>query len=439
MSPVFAVVGLIAALAGMMLRSRPAGVLAVYIVLIAFVPYWVGLQIGPQFMPLSFGVALWAAVVAFDARGRVTGVDWLLLAFAASLVAGTLIGVIEISHSLAVIGGWLAPYIAGRHLSARVERATVNSAITWMAVLLAAVAVVEFAADWHPFVNLTWQGGPADIWRGIQYRSAFPRSEGAMGHSIALGGAIAIGVPFVLLAPWKLRWRVLAFALLGLGVAVTFSRNALIAVFAAAALTALFGHRRRLSRAARQWIVAALAAVAIVGVPVYLRVIDGGTGVLAASTGYRANYVSLISSVEWFGLATSYVEYSSGRFGWASELYAGGVVVTLDNTILLTALQFGWIPMGLLVGVLGWLGVKLVTGKVGDPALISACGQFFTIATVAMITQYPYLLWFVIGIAVTRVYKFAEGEEDASAPAADVDAGVGRRAHSPVARPMAGR
>lgn len=394
----------VAALSVPVMRSSPRATIVVYLVAVAFVPYWVGIQVGPQYIPLSFGVAIWAAVVAHARGVKLLPVDLVLGVFFALVLVGTLLGRVEAPHAFAAVGSWFAPFLVGRHIALRLDGPRLGRIIAVVGALLAIQAIVEFCLDWHPFVNLMWETGPADIWRTIQYRSRFPRSEGAMGHSISLGGAIALSVPFILTTPWSARLKVGLLGLAACGVALTFSRNALIALGLSVVLTSLFASESQVSRRMRRLLVTGTIAVIAFVVPTYLRTIDGGTGVLAASTDYRSNYVSLLPDVSWFGLAPIYTEYAPGRWGWQSELYANNVVVTLDNTVLLTALQFGWIPAAAFIGFLGMLGISLLKTR-GSVALVAACGQYFTVATVAMITQYPYLLWLVFGMAVTDLQR----------------------------------
>lgn len=399
-----AIAVLVASLTLPLIRPYPRRALILYLGLVLFVPYWIGIVVAGQFIPLAFLLAIWSVVAVFRVGVRYALVDLLLLALVALVLLGVVTGQVRFGHALALMGSWIAPYLLGRHTEYSVGLARITPVIAVITAILSVQALTEFILNWHPFTSLDFGMGPAEIWNSIQYRSQFPRSEGALGHSITMGGVIAIGVPFILMTRWRIQVRVLLLAIATCAVAVTFSRNALIAVGLAILFTSMLSSRAVMSTIARRGLVFAVVLAGGIGAPVYLRIIDGGTGVLAASTDYRANYLSLLPSIQWFGLAPIFTEYAPGQFGWASDLYAGDVIVTLDNSVLLTALQFGWIPTAPMLAAFGCIALAMFRTR-DNPALVATCAQFFTVATVAMITQFPYMFWLVLGLGASSYQR----------------------------------
>lgn len=390
-----------------LMRKKPVPTFLLYLLFLFFVPYWFGVYVAGQFIPACFALSAIVVLVLVGKARRLALPDILLAILAALVAILTASGRAEPGHALAMLGSWLAPYLIGRNIYAHIPQDRVHAMFAGFGVLLALQAVIEFSLNWHPWVGLSNVGGPGEIWAGIQYRSIFPRSEGAMGHAITMGGAIVMMSPFVLARKWRPLWKTLAVTLVVLGAAVTFSRNALVSLGAVVLLYSFTVGRRHSTAAVRGGYALLVLFFGIAVAPLYLAAIDRGTGVLTASTEYRANYLSLIPDVKFVGLSDAYIQYAPGLYGWYSVLYPGNVVVTLDNTLLLTALQFGWVPSVLLVSVMCVIAARFLRSKSSLPAA-AALAQYFTVATVAMITQYPYLWWMMLGMAVHNLYTNAD-------------------------------
>ncbi|QCV87449.1 hypothetical protein FEZ32_02880 [Acidipropionibacterium jensenii] len=383
---------------------RPRGLLVVgcYLVLLLFVPYWVGFSIAGQFVPLALMLAAFGLILSHPGSLHIRGADWLMIAMVSLALVGVLDGRVLFGHALTLAGSMAVPYFFGRGIAGQVDRSRMIRVFGIVGLVLAVWSIGDFAFDWHPFMNLTF-GSPTGIrWSPIQYRGGFARSEGAMGHSIVFAAAIAMLTTFVLFLKLNRAVRALLLAICLAGVAVTFSRAGLVAYALALVLAGVFGRNSRVALGERSAYLVATIGAGLLLAPMWLEFVDAGTGDLSASTGYREGYLSLLPGIRMFGLSGLYTEYGDGLWGWASSDYSGNVVGTVDNSVLLICLQFGWIVGVLFLALLIFLVWELIKGT-DDPSLIASVSQISVLATVAMITQLPYLLWFVVGMAVTNL------------------------------------
>jgi hypothetical protein len=112
----------------------------------------------------------------------------------------------------------------------------------------------------------------------------------------------------------------------------------------------------------------------------------------------RLLMLELIDQLKWFGSARNSYTLSDGRVGYLGK---SGVFGTLDNTVLIFAIQFGAICALVLVVTmvaLVWIGVRR-RGLSLSGAVVS---QLIAILTVAMITQFAILFWILSGILVSQ-------------------------------------
>lgn len=380
-------------------RKHPIATLSVYLGLGLSIPYWLGVEFGGQFLPVIFLLSVWALLMTTHASLVVNFVDRLFLLLVAVCTLATSLGLSSSGNLVTILGSWLAPYLIGRFLATRVPLNVLCLVFSVIGGLLAAQALIEFFLSWHPFLTVPSMSGQANVWSEIQFRGGFPRSEGALGHSISLGNVLAICVPFIILGPMKPRWKVVLVSVVAGGVMVTFSRNALVAFVAAIVLTMVFASNAQVKHSIRLAVLGTLGLAALAIGPIYMAAIAGASQELESSTLYRANFASVIPDVAWFGRAQIYVQIATDEWGWASSDYPGGVIHTLDNTVLLFALQFGWIPTAILAILL--LAVLFLLVRSHDnPALVATASQVTTVLTVAMITQFAYIYWLVLGLAV---------------------------------------
>jgi hypothetical protein len=382
----------IGALAGILIfRAAPRVALVSWTVVLFFAPIWVGFSVSHFYSAIALVTLI--CIASASTRGlRFSRVDAALLLFAALITGSFLLGGVTLGHLLIALLDWLVPYAFGRVILARIGIEFITVTIAVVTVAAAAFALVEFATHVNIFVLVHWDNSGYIQWSPLQTRGGFLRAEGAFGHSIALGAALAIGSVFILSCRWKLGVRIAALAIVGGATVVTFSRIGLLSfalgmVLSIAFLTGLLTLRARA-------VIAALSVVgALIALPFLTEVFSAAGQEAQGSAIYRFDLTSLISQMPPLGLSSSYQVLPNG------DVYIGNFQ-SIDSALILIGLRFGYIPLAILLGLLVAALVLMFRSRANAP-LIALVAQIPTFATVDLITQLPYLIWFIAGLAVS--------------------------------------
>lgn len=372
------------------LRWHPRAALVVWLACIVAVPVWPELRVGASLQPLSVLAVCLLPAVFTHWRGRLRFGDWIMVTFAAtSTIAWVTFDAPQFAWA-AVFTQWIAAYLVGRSLGPAAGSEWVAKALAITGAIVGIWALTEFAFSLHIFeewfIALDTAG-----WHTIQIRGAFARSEGAFGHSIAMGGFLALCVPFVIAAKLKLTTRILMLVAVVSGSLVTFSRGAIIGAAAAVVLSLLFLPGAAISRRARTLLVLLTTVVAAVAVPLTLSLFDSVSSDLTASSDYRQDLaLSFFPDLHAFGLGEG-VQVLDGR-----QFYRQ--FTSIDNAYALMGLQLGWVPVAILtIGIIG-AALRMLRRR-GGPADVTLVSQAVVLATVALITQYGLAVFFVAGLA----------------------------------------
>lgn len=371
-------------------RWARRALVVIWCIALFFVPIWIGVQAGIFFSVLT-AVTLMGIATSSPSAVKVSMMDVLIAGFALLIGVTFALGWITYGHMLIVAVGWLVPYVWGRLILTSVPASWVYSCLAGGAVAAAILAIIEFLTGVNLFIGLTVQNELYKVWGDLQYRSGLLRVEGAFGHSIALGASLAICVVFVVAAPWPAWLRLVSQLLVMVAVGVTFSRIGMIGLVLtmclAAALLARF-----VPRQVRIGSITLLALVVVVGAPIIVDVMTEAGQEAAGSAEYRGDLVRLIGDMAPFGITPTWSVLPNG------ETYYG-TFQSIDSELVLTGLRFGLVALGLLLIGLGIAAVSLIRGK-ATPASVALVAQIPAFATVALITQYASLVWFVAGLAV---------------------------------------
>lgn len=310
----------------------------------------------------------------------------MVIATLATVFAGSPSG-----ETVTVATMWVGNYVASRVLVSHIGLPTAGTMFALVMTSVGALAVVEFLLGWHPYTNLVMPNLLFEIWSPIQIRGGVERSEWAFGHSIALGGALALAVPFAVTMRAPIILRVAAVAILFSGVAVTFSRSGLISVVLSTALVLFFS--RSLSGGVRVGITAVTGVAAVVIAPSVLAVFTTAGDEVTNSGGYRGDLLSTLPFMNWLGISPV-VQISPSGFR------SYGRFVSIDSALISIGLDFG-IALALLLTALLLIPIVRTLIRRGNVAEIALFGQLPLILTVAFITQWQGLLWVVAGLAVS--------------------------------------
>lgn len=380
-------------------RSAPRVAVAGWAAVAFLVPIWVGVQAGVYWSAVT-AVTVVALAAWSTADFTFSYVDLLVVGFALLVLVAYVVGGSTWGHVLIVLVGWLVPYAWGRLVLARVEPGWLYSCIAVAATAAAVLGIIEFATGFNPFVGIVMPNGAWRTWHELQPRAEFVRAEGAFGHSIAFASALAMSSVFVLVTRWPGWTRLACLSVIIAAVGMSFSRIGMITlVITLVVAVLLLG--RWIGRTVRLGAVALLAVAAAVAVPLLADVFTAAGEEAGGSAEYRSDLVTLLGEMRALGITTSWTVLPTG------ETYYGSFQ-SIDSELVLTGLRFGILPLIALVLALVTCILGLFRGR-ATPAAVAVAAQIPAFATVALITQYGYLAWFLAGVAVAS-YKLERAD-----------------------------
>ena len=384
---------LAAASSGMLLIvmwGRPRLAFVVWMLSLTMMPVWVSLHLVAT-VPAHCIVALLAVAANINRRAlKMTRFDAYFSLFVGVTFAAVLLADSTWASWSAIVFRWAVTYLAARVLLSSTGTSFAVDVIAVVFGLVGALAVLELFLVWHPFTG--WNTGTLEftIWHPIQVRNGGDRSEWAFGHSIALGGSLALSIPFIVRSSYGSLARVALLIAVVAGIATTGSRGAVIAAALTAIICLAYSTNSRVWRtSAIVLCIPALALVANFLAPIFQDWARGGSGEEQVSFDYR-NYLysTYVPRFEWFGRSPLY-DISGGK-------------LSIDSEIVNLGLAFGWI---VLVGAMIPLTIstyRIINGR-ATTAEISIVGQIPLFITVGFITQYESLIFLIVGIGVQMI------------------------------------
>jgi hypothetical protein len=363
------------------LWRRPRLALLTWLLSVAMVPHWIGFS-AIFFVPVQSAIALLAIVAIGGSMGfKFNAFDAYFAAIIGIAVVVVLLGGGSQQFWIDLILQWVFPYAMARVV---VPATGIEFAVKAVAIIFAIVgglAVIEFLLSWHPYVGWTANSQQYRNWGSIQIRGGLERSEWAFGHSIALGGSLALAIPFVLKSAFGRSTKLLMLILIFAGTALTLSRGAIIAALFTLLLCSLIYGRHSLRAAL---VITTCLALAVF--PDRLREFAyGGTSESQHSAGHRGDLYSTLLPI-------------LSPFGRSDDL-ALTRYLSVDSAFLYVGIYFGWVMAVMLLFPLAVVAIRLISGKA---SVIEAglLGHLPLLLTVALITQYQSFLFFVAGFAV---------------------------------------
>ena len=373
------------------LRLLPRTAFVVWAVVLFFVPLWVGANISFYWAAITLLTVLliivnWSVV-------PLRAADAWVAAFVLVVVGLYGFGTVDLASLVASLLEWVIPYIWGRVVLARVTTEWITSTIAVVAIVAAALAVVEFLTSFNPFVLIPGSGVVYDTWSPLQERGGVLRAEGAWGHSIALGAALAMSSAFVVATRWRLLPKIAGIVLIATATVFTFSRAGLLTLV----LTLVLSTFLIVGVSTRFRVTVAVAGV--IGTAIVIPVIDSVFGAAGDEAGgsadYRTDLLVLLEQVQLFGNPGDWHSLVSGDY------YLGYFARSVDNALVLTLLRYGYVPTLLIMAAVVCAALMAVRRSTRSPAALAVVGQLPSLVVVALITQYSMFLWFCVGLAVT--------------------------------------
>jgi hypothetical protein len=360
---------------------------------LCFIPYWLIVHIGVSWPPGSIlGLLVLPSALTHRPRRGITTGDWVALAFACACTSAYLFGGAPRSLLAQVfVQGGIA-YLVGRNLAPAAGRQWTINTISIVLTLIGVWAIGEYIFSFHPFTRLDL-GSPQGYWAALQTRGGHIRSEAAFGQAISLGAALAVGVPFVYMSTFRNSRKAFAWAILGCGLLTTASRGPLVAAALGLVLVIVFGEGRAVRGTRLVFSYLGLLIAVPVAYLLTARLNEAGAEV-ALSANYRGTLYHLaLEDMHVNSLADNL------RFTEAGHQIYHEALASIDSTFLQTALVFGWLPVAIVLGGFAIIIVRILVRK-ANVSEIALVAQLPVLATVALITQYYYMVWFVAGFAV---------------------------------------
>lgn len=406
------------ALVVLVLRMMPRAAFAVWACVLFFVPLWVGVNISFYWAAITLLTAL--LIVVNWSIVPLRAADAWVAVFILVIVGLYAFGSVDLASLVAALLEWVIPYIWGRVVLARVGTAWVTSTIAVVAVIAAALAVVEFFTSFNPFVLIPGSGVVYDTWSPLQERGGVLRAEGAFGHSIALGAALAMSSAFVVATRWRLLPKISGVVIIAVATVLTFSRVGLLTLV----LTLVLSTFLIVGVSTRFRVTVAVAGA--IGTAIVIPIIDTVFGAAGEEAGgsadYRTDLLVLLEQVQVFGNPGDWHSLVSGDY------YLGYFARSVDNALVLTLLRYGYVPTFLIMAAVvcaAWMALRRSTRS---PAALAVVGQLPSLVVVALITQYSMFLWFCVGLAITWARDAAGlGGTDEEVAGVDIGASEGMR------------
>ena len=403
---IFAAAGAGVALLWYLFQRWPVVGLVFWLIAVCFMPVWWAVRISLDWRPaIVAGIILLATFFGRLPQSFTAGDLGVGMLFMAG-VFPMLFGGASASSVFGLASQWMLGFLLGRLALLRLGEDLVYRIIVVMLTIVAVLALVEFAFDWHPWSLIGPNNQLYSIWGGIQGRGGLSRAEGAFGHSIALGCVFALTLPFVLAANLKARTRFALSCLMVGATLVTLSRAALLSAGLSLLLIVVFGGRAYGAESRRTALMVVLVG-ALVTLPALSSVLAAAGDEAGRSAEYRGRLLDLIAAMEPLGLS------GQGRTQVNGERYIGKFQ-SIDSQFILTGITYGWIVLLLGLALLLLAAGVVIVGR-ASPGIIAIVGQTPALASVALITQYNIYFWFVAGLGVAALAKYNQEDSDALA------------------------
>lgn len=376
---------------GVITRRYPRlGVLA-WLLTIAFVPVWLGINYKVYVMPATV-VALVVLLFAAHRLGtlRLGIADFLIFGFMISCLVPMVTGGATRTTVFVALTNWLLPFVLGRLMPRLVGVRWLYGAVAVIFCVVAVGLVLEFLGGWNPFISYLHQSNDLfSTWGTEQTRGGRARAEGAFGHSIAAGSAMAMAMALTMGSRFRPWLRIAMVLVMGAGVVVTLSRGSMLGAALGIAMVVLL--LRDVPVRVRIGMIVTFGILGASLIPFVVEVLHAAGSEASNSASYRTWLLALVPGIALLGYSPLASRTSDG------QLYFGGFR-SIDSQLIYTGLQYGWIP--LVLGLTALLAALLVVvRRRGSVATIAVVAQIPALLTVALITQYADFFWFVAGLA----------------------------------------
>lgn len=372
-------------------RRSPRAGLITWLSIVAFIPIWVGVSFVVALPLVSVAGIATAVSLASRRLPRWALSDLLMIFLFISAMAPLLVGRLSLASAVGVVTVWATGFALGRLAPSQVGVGWLYGCVAVIFTVVAALAVFEFVSGWHGLASWGPSNAAHTLWGTIQGRGGLERSEGAFGHSIALGSSLAGAIVLTVAAPFASPVRLAMIATMVAGAAVTISRTGLLCTVLGIVLCMVL-LRGPVDRRVRIGLGVIVVISSIVTIPFLSEVLDKAGTEASGSAEYRGNLLSLLPYIRILGTSDAMRRSVTG------ELAYGGFK-SIDSQLILFGLSYGWMTLFWVLLLLGLAIVAVAGGRAHAPT-IAVVAQIPALMTVALITQYAVFFWFLVGLAV---------------------------------------
>jgi hypothetical protein len=336
-------------------------------------------------MPIFF-----ATLAAYARFWRPSVADVLVIAIAATMAASEYLaaGYSEAQNlAVGVVFQIIAPYLVAR-LAIDREGLHVELAkrFVFIAFIIALLGLFEFRFGWNPFLSLPERfvfHGQGLGWV-TTFRHGFARVAGPYAHAILAGMMMVMAYRLNRWLEWGGHWegnfrylpplpiskgRLITLGLL-VGSLITIARGPWLGGLLGALFVNAGRHPKRKAAFAVGLVVLALAAIpAYVAFQAYLDVKPGMEMTLSQETAmYRKELFE-----RYYTIALDHAWLGWGRNTWPKV----PGMESIDNYYLLLSLMHGVLTTALLVGLMGWMSIRLFLKGMAEPPEVSSLAFTF--------------------------------------------------------------
>jgi hypothetical protein len=382
-----------AVLLGMLARSHRTAAAAFWLTLVLLFPPWINPYVG-DYRIAPAAVFSFVVVLACLRREswRLGAMDLWVGALAVALVVSLALGT-PLFFVAQGLGEWVLCFLAARALGFTND-VKLASVFAFCGAALAVLAVIQAVTgfDASAFAPGLSPAPDGESWKVLQYRAGLLRAELLAGSTIALGGILALCLPFALNLDASRR-RFICTVLIIAGIVVTQSRAAILC--AGLILAWSFFTSPMVSLTVRRWTLRIVGLGLVVASPlvVYFFFLGGNNPYSEVTQGsiYRIDLLGLITKAHLLGLGSGYSPTGRSATTWSGDQ-------SIDNSFLYIALYAGLIAAVAYFGPWFVAFGRFLTAK-PTPSLVAVVAQIAFLLTIAPITQHQSIYWFVVGIA----------------------------------------
>ena len=387
----------------MYLTARPGAYAVLWLVGICFVPWWVGTKV-QTFLPVAVILSVIGLLCLTPAvPRRITLPDLGVLCFLAACFLPVVVGGSIKSGTFGAGVFWLPAYLVGRRLPGRVDLRRIYDLVAVLFSIVALLAIIEFVFSWNPFIRIHFGsascvrdlGHPADAWRRPARGGRLRRLHRIRGLACARDPDDA-RQPATPVAP-------------GLRGGADARRD-----------------RRDLQQDGDD--LRRLGCRLLCHLP--WRGYDtptpdrpcvgdrchGGHPVPLINSTFTAAGTEATQSADYRGALTSVLPHLNvvGISDLATRLPDGtlyfGSFRSIDSQLVLTGLTYGAFALIVACVMLVASIVTVLSRRATAPTIALAC-QIPALATIALITQYAVLFWFLVGLSIASQAARGENRE----------------------------